>query len=153
MTKSGYVSCSDILLSVGGKAVGHCTSHTLDWNAETKERAVKPLASEAIKDGKWKEKGVTGLSISISVDALRFYSETENGYAELLKLFLASEPVEVQAYERGNSEKPYLVGNFVITKLSENNGAADDATYSVSLENSGAPTTADASVLTSGEKA
>ena len=33
MTKptSGYVNGSDILLSVGGKAVGHCTTHTITF--------------------------------------------------------------------------------------------------------------------------
>ena len=35
----------------------------------------------------WKGKGVTGLSISISAEGLRFYDETENGYDETYKEF------------------------------------------------------------------
>ena len=43
--KKGYVNGSDLLLYINGKAVGHCTSHTATFNSETKERAVKPVAS------------------------------------------------------------------------------------------------------------
>lgn len=45
MEDTGYINGSDLLLKVGGKAVGHCTSHTLTFNSETKDRAVKPVAS------------------------------------------------------------------------------------------------------------
>lgn len=55
MTKptSGYVNGSDILLSVGGKAVGHCTTHTITFNSETKDRAVKPAAANGYSAGLW----------------------------------------------------------------------------------------------------
>ena len=79
---TGYINGSDLLLMVGGKAVGHCTSHTLTFNSETKDRAVKPAASEAKSSGLWKNKGVTSLSISISAEGLRFYDETENGHEQ-----------------------------------------------------------------------
>ena len=42
MAKQGYVNGSDLLMSIGGKACGHCTSHTATYNSETKDRAVKP---------------------------------------------------------------------------------------------------------------
>ena len=45
MAKSGYCNGSDMLLYVNGKAVGSCTTHTTTFNSETKERAVKPVAS------------------------------------------------------------------------------------------------------------
>ena len=76
MVKSGYCNGSDLLLYVDGKAVGSCTSHTATFNSETKERAVKPVASAALSSGKWKKKGVVGLSYSISAEGLRFYDET-----------------------------------------------------------------------------
>ena len=72
----GYVNGSDLLLQIGEKAVGHCSTHTLTFNSETKERAVKPVASLPKSAGLWKEKGVTSLSISISAEGLRFYDET-----------------------------------------------------------------------------
>ena len=65
-TKKGYCNGSDMLLYVDGKAVGHCTSHSTTLTTETKDRAVKPVATAEISAGLWKGKGVTGLSVSIS---------------------------------------------------------------------------------------
>ena len=46
MAKQGYVNGSDLLMTIGEKACGHCTSHTTTYTSETKDRAVKPLASK-----------------------------------------------------------------------------------------------------------
>lgn len=136
---TGYINGSDLLLMVGGKAVGHCTSHTLTFNSETKDRSVKPVASAAKSSGLWKGKGVTGLSISISAEGLRFYGETENGHEQIAPLWGKGASVEVQAFKRGGDKSPYVKGNFVIASLEETSPAQDDATYSVSLENDGEP--------------
>ena len=124
MAKTGYCNGSDLLLYLGGKAVGSCTSHTATFSSETKERAVKPVASAALSSGKWKKKGVVGLS------------------------WKAGEPVEVKCMEREGAEKPYLTGNCVITSLEETAPAQDDATYSVNLENDGEPTKLDEEAIT-----
>ena len=137
---SGYINGSDILLEVGGKCIGHCTTHTLTFNSETKDRAVKPAASASYANGLWKGKGVTGLSISISAEGLRYYGEAENGFAELSALWGAGAPVTVEAYEREGDSNPYLTGSFVITSIEETSPAQDDATYSINLENNGTPT-------------
>lgn len=151
MTKTGYCNGSDMLLFVGGKAVGSCTSHTVTFSSETKERAVKPVATSNMVSGLWKKKGVVGLSYSISAEGLVFYDETECGYKELFALWKAGKSVEVKCMERENSEKPYLVGNCVIASLENANPAQDDATYSISLENDGEPTALDAEAITGGE--
>lgn len=147
-TKTGYCNGSDMLLYIGGKAVGHCTTHTTTLNSETKDRAVKPVASAGISAGLWKGKGVTGLSVSISAEGLVFYDETESGYKELLALWKAGKSVQVKCMEREESEKPYLSGNFVITSLERTDPAQDDATYRVNLENDGEPDTLDESAIT-----
>ena len=134
-----YINGSDLLLSVGGKAVGHCTSHTLTFNSETKDRAVKPVSSAAKSSGLWKGKGVVGLSISISAEGLRFYNETENGFDEIAAKWGAGTSVEVKAFEREGDTEPYVKGKFVIASIEEASPAQDDATYSVSLENDGEP--------------
>ncbi len=136
-TKTGYCNGSDMLLYIGGKAVGHCTSHTTTLNAETKDRAVKPVASASISAGLWKGKGVVGLSVSISAEGLVFYQETENGYKSTLALAVKGQSVEVKCMERENADKPYLTGKFVIASLERTDPAQDDATYSISLENDG----------------
>lgn len=141
MEDTGYINGSDLLLKVGGKAVGHCTSHTLTFNSETKDHAVKPAANAAKSSGFWKGKKVTGLSISISAEGLRFYGETENGHEQIAPLWGKGASVEVEAFKRGGDKTPYVKGNFVIASLEETSPAQDDATYSVSLENDGEPET------------
>ena len=147
-TKTGYCNGSDMLLYVGGKAVGSCTSHTTTFNSETKERAVKPVATAGISGGLWKKKGVVGLSYSISAEGLVFYDETENGFKELFALWKSGKSVEVKCMEREQSEKPYLAGKCVIASLERTYPANDDATYSISLENDGEPTTLDETAIT-----
>ncbi|MBQ6577218.1 MAG: hypothetical protein IJL91_05670 [Bacteroidales bacterium] len=135
--KKGYVNGSDLLLYINGKAVGHCTSHTATFNSETKERAVKPVASASMSAGLWKGKGVTGLSCSISFEGLSFYEETEGGFKSILSQWKTGQSVEVEAMEREDSEVPYLSGNFVIASLERSAPAGDDTTYNGSLENDG----------------
>ena len=149
-----YINGSDILLLVDGKAIGHCSTHTVTFNSETKDRAVKPAASQGKSAGLWKDKGVTGLSISISAEGLRFYNEGENGYEEIAPKWGKGQSVEVISYKRGaNGLTPdtqtgkvtpsntdiNVKGNFIIASLEETNPAQDDATYSISLENDGEP--------------
>ncbi len=134
-----YYNGSDLLLSIGEKAMGHCTSHTLTFNSETKDRAVKPVASASKSSGLWKDKGVTGLSISISGEGLRFIDETENGFSELSALWGAGTTVTVKAFERGGDTKPYVKGEFVISSIEESSPAQDDVTYSINLESVGEP--------------
>ena len=147
-TKKGYCNGSDMLVYVGGKAVGHCTTHTTTLNSETKDRAVKPEASKSISAGLWKGKGVTGLSISISAEGLVFYSESETGYKALYAAWKAGQSIEVKCMERENSDKPYLKGQFVIASLERTDPAQDDSTYSVNLENDGEPDTLDETAIT-----
>ena len=140
MAKEGYINGSDLLIKIAGKAVGHCTSHTLTFASETKDRAVKPVASATISTSLWKGKGVTGLSVSISAEGLRNYDETEGGFKSLVNAWVTGQPVEVIGFERESDATPYLSGNFVITNLEETSPAQDDATYSISLENDGVVT-------------
>lgn len=134
--KTGYVNGSDLLLKVGGNAIGHCTTHTTTFNTETKDRSVKPVASASISAGLWKGKGVTGLSVSISFEGLTNYEETEGGFKTLLNAWKTGQPVEVVALERENTD-PYLTGSFVIASLEQSAPAQDDVTYSGTLENNG----------------
>ena len=145
--KTGFCNGSDMLLYIGGKAIGSCTSHTTTFNSETKERAVKPVASATMASGLWKKKGIIGLSYSISAEGLVFYDETEYGFKELFAAWKAGKSIEVKCMER-ESEKPYLAGLCVIASLERTDPAQDDSTYSISLENDGEPTTLDETAIT-----
>lgn len=147
-TKSGYCNGSDVLLYVGDKAIGSCTTHTTTFSSETKERAVKPVSTKGLTSGLWKNKGVVGLSYSISAEGLVFYDETECGFKDLFAMWKAGKSVEVKCMEREESATPYLAGKCVITSLEETAPAQDDTTYSISLENDGEPTILDENAIT-----
>lgn len=134
-----YINGSDLLLKIDGKAVGHCSSHTITFNSETKDRQVKPEADKPKSAGMWKQKGVTGLSISISAEGLRCYKETENGFDEIAPSWGKGQSVEVEAFHREEDETPYVKGKFIIASMEESAPAQDDSTYSISLENDGEP--------------
>lgn len=136
-TKTGYINGSDIILTVDGKAIGHSTSHTTTYSSETKDRAVKPVATASASAGLWKQKTVTGLSISISAEGLRTYDETECSIKTLLTTWKTGQSITVKGFVRSNNDTPYLSGSFVITSLEENAPAGDDVTYSITLENDG----------------
>ena len=146
--KKGYCNGSDMLVYVGGKAVGHCTTHTTNCNSETKEHAVKPVASKGISSGKFKGKTVVALSIAVSAEGLVFYGESEAGYKALFAAWKVGESVELKCMERENSDKPYLKGKFVISSLERTDPAQDDSTYSVNFENDGEPDTLDETAIT-----
>lgn len=145
-----YCNGSNMLLYLGEDAFGHCTTHTATMNSETKDRAVKPVASKAKTNGMWKEKGVTGLSIAISAEGLIYDGETEAGYQKMLAAWKSGQPVKIKCMRRGESEKPYLAGSFIISSLERTDPAQDDSTYTINLDNNGEPDTLDETAFTDG---
>ena len=145
-----YCNGSNMLLYLGEDAFGHCTTHTATMNSETKDRAVKPLASKAKTNGMWKEKGVTGLSIAISAEGLIYDGETEASYQKMLAAWKSGQPVNIKCMQRGDSKKPYLAGSFIISSLERTDPAQDDSTYTINLDNNGEPDTLDETAFTDG---
>lgn len=143
-----YCNGSNMLLYLGEDAFGHCTTHTATMNSETKDRAVKPAASEAKTNGMWKEKGVTGLSIAISAEGLIYDGETEASYQKMLAAWKSGKPVKIKCMQRGESKKPYLAGSFIISSLERTDPAQDDSTYTINLDNNGEPDTLDETAFT-----
>lgn len=145
-----YCNGSNMLLYLGEDAFGHCTTHTATMNSETKDRAVKPVASKAKTNGMWKEKGVTGLSIAISAEGLIYDGETEASYQKMLAAWKSGQPVKIKCMQRGESKKPYLAGSFIISSLERTDPAQDDSTYTINLDNNGEPDTLDETAFTEG---
>lgn len=145
-----YCNGSNMLLYLGEDAFGHCTTHTATMNSETKDRAVKPLASKAKTNGMWKEKGVTGLSIAISAEGLIYDGETEASYGKMVAAWKSGQPVKIKCMQRGDSQKPYLAGSFIISSLERTDPAQDDSTYTINLDNNGEPDTLDETAFTDG---
>lgn len=145
-----YCNGSNMLLYLGEDAFGHCTTHTATMNSETKDRAVKPVASKAKTNGMWKEKGVTGLSIAISAEGLIYDGETEASYQKMLAAWKSGQPVKIKCMQRGENKKPYLAGSFIISSLERTDPAQDDSTYTINLDNNGEPDTLDETAFTDG---
>lgn len=145
-----YCNGSNMLLYLGEDAFGHCTTHTATMNSETKDRAIKPLAIKATTNGMWKEKGVTGLSIAISAEGLIYDGETEASYGKMMAAWKSGQPVKIKCMQRGDSQKPYLAGSFIISSLERTDPAQDDSTYTINLDNNGEPDTLDETAFTDG---
>ena len=142
-----YVNGSDLLCSVAGKAVGHCTSHTATFNTETKDVAVKPVATTVPGSSSlYKSKRVTGLSVQVKADGLQFYKETESGFKQVLGPWSKGQSVKLDLFERSQDETPYLTGQFIISSIEPTAPAGEDATYSVTFDNDG-PVTIDETKL------
>lgn len=142
MSQEGYIHGSDMILYVESgdpkvlKALGHSKSCEIQNQAETKERATKQTSNS----GKWVEKSVSRLTVSINAEGFSFYGD-QMGYPELLSIWETGKPVTLKYAHRGEEETKYRTGQFVITSVSETSPSDDDASYSISFENTGEVTT------------
>lgn len=137
--KKQYVNGSNVLMTVNGKGLGHCTTHTVTYNTETKERAVKPPVANTATSGLWSGKGVTKQTISVHGEGFRYQGEEELSLDDVRKMWFEGENVLLSCFERADSSKPYLMGRFIITKVEEASPAQDDATFNIDFENDGEP--------------
>ncbi len=146
MPASGFVDGSNLVMKIAGKGYGHAVEHKLSYSSETKERLCKPAFSAGYAPALFSNKAVVGLGISISASGLKFYGEEDTGYGAMAAEWYKGQSVQVDAYMRG-ADKPYLSGMFVITKLDSDAKVKEDATWSVELENDGAPSAFDPTIM------
>lgn len=133
---------TDLILSIGGKALGYSTGCKISTSTETGERVTKEASA-----GKWKEKFVKTYSESISAEGCVLTNGTDDTptYDQLKDMQLAGQPIDVSYNVRedgtreGKAAGGYK-GKFIITSLELDGQAGDDAKYSIQLENSGAVT-------------
>lgn len=140
---AGYINGSDLLLFVGGKALGHCSSFSIDFKSETKQRAVKPLSTLPPGAARFKEATVSNLSISIKAENFIYAGETESDYKAYLNAWMSAKPVTLEVRPRGETD-PWLSAPFIIENHSLTAEADQDAKVSGSFVIAGAPTVYDA---------
>lgn len=134
---AGYKDGQDLLLGFmeDGEflALGHSTGCKISRSSETGERVTKENSA-----GKFKEKYVKSLSVSISADGFVYDYATadERGLPKLRQIWKDAIPVKLRWHERGSTQK-YEEGMFIITSLEDDAQAGDDRKYSVTFENSG----------------
>lgn len=130
---------TDLILSLGGKALGFSTGCKVTTTTETGERTTKEASS-----GKWGEKYVKKFSESISADGC-VLTDGDTGtptYDQLKEMQLKGEPIDgtYNVRESGSREGKTAggyKGKYIITSLELDAQCGDDAKYSVQLENSG----------------
>ncbi len=135
------INGSDLYVFIGGTVVAHATSHTLSMKMNVRDTSNKDT-------GKFNTKAVGRMDVSATADALTVYTDLST----LMTAYLARVPVAVAFGERSGAVLTdgeytggaldtttfYAQGNFIITGLDLNAGDQENASYSVSLENSDA---------------
>lgn len=131
---------SDLILSLGNKALGYSTGCKITTSTETGERQTKEASA-----GKWKEKYVKSFSEAISADGFVLSDGGADSptYDQLKAMQLSGDPVDVAYSVRktdtreGDATKGYT-GKYLITSLELDAQSGDDSKYSLNLENCGA---------------
>jgi predicted secreted protein len=133
---------TDLILSLGGKALGFSTGCKVSTTVETGERVTKEASS-----GKWGEKYVKKFSEEISADGCVLTNGDAEvpTYDELKDLMLAGKAITATYALRDGSKRTGksaggYTGQYLITSLDLDGQAGDDAKYSLKLENVGAVT-------------
>lgn len=145
---------TDLILAIGGNALGFSTGCKVSTSAETGERVTKEASG-----GKWKESYIKSFSEQITADGVVLTDGTDEvpSYDQLKAAMLKGEPVD-GAYNlrdgdkrTGKSSGGYK-GKYLITSLDLDGQAGDDAKYSITLQNSGAVTKNDSGLTGSSPK-
>lgn len=133
---------TDLILSIGGYALGFSTGCKVSTSAETGERVTKEASG-----GKWKESYIKSFSEQITAEGVVLTDGTEEipSYDQLKEAMLKGEPID-GAYNlrdgdrRTGKDSGGYKGKYLITSLDLDGQAGDDAKYSITLQNCGAVT-------------
>lgn len=129
-----YRDGTDLILSIQNEgkqvALGHSNECKIGYKAETGTRKTKEA-----KSGKWSEKYVKSLAVTITAGGF-VYDDDTAGLPAIKKTFKAGSVVQASWGYRDSTDVEY--GDFIISSLDQEGKAGDDETYSLTLENSGA---------------
>lgn len=150
---SGIVHGSNLITYVGELAIAHCSSCEIQYGTETKSRATKvdpdysteetdteikvQTSDDTSNDGKWDEKSISKMNVTITAEGMVGYDETGETYDKLEDAFLKGEKVKVKYAHALEKNSCYRVGWFLITALTRSDPSDDDSTFNVTFENSG----------------
>lgn len=130
---------TDLILSVGGKALGFSTGCKVSTSTETGERVTKEA-----KAGKWKETYAKSFSETITADGCVLTDGVTDTptYDQLKDMQMAGVPIEASynvrdGQTREGKKAGGYKGSYLITSLDLDAQAGEDAKYSLQLQNSG----------------
>ncbi|WP_290193646.1 phage tail tube protein [uncultured Muribaculum sp.] len=129
----------NLILSIGGAALGFSTTCKIDTTAEFGTRVTKEAAS-----GKWEEQYLKKLSEKVSASGCVLANGDDDvpTYDQLKAMQLEGTPIDGQYSLRDGDKRTGKTaggykGKYVITSLSLEGTAGDDAKYTVELSNHG----------------
>ena len=143
-TEKKVLDGTDLILSIGGAALGYSTTCKISTSTETGERVTKEASA-----GKWKEKFVKSFSETITAEGcvLTDGDDETPTYDQLKAMQTAGEAIDASYNVRegttreGKTTGGYS-GKYIITQLELDGTAGEDAKYNITLENSGPVTAA-----------
>ena len=130
------INGSDIVLKVDGTIIACSTSHTIELT-----NAVREIACKGSGDFTSAEYG--RFSWTVSTDALFNLGLSDVTYSALMALMLAKTTIAIDSYydQDGDTLNTLsLTGNAIITSISQVAGDNENASYSVSMQGTGALT-------------
>jgi predicted secreted protein len=121
---------NDLIVSIGGTAVGFAQSASIDFSVETIEQNTKDNA------GQFTSKRSGRKSVSVSTNGLLDY--TDAGQGSIIDAIFASDSAVTLTWgtTTGTGNENYS-GSFIVTSVSLNADENVDATYSATFESAG----------------
>lgn len=140
--RTGFIEGDDIMIYVDATGAGTAykptacaTNHKISDKAETKSSNRKTKDADA---SLWASKKVTGLSRTVTVNALLDVTPDRLGYYQMLEAMRKAKAVKVKnSYSTEQAGDILEEGLYVITQCELDSPTGQDATWSATLESAG----------------
>lgn len=134
MATSGIVNGTDLRIYMGGVAIGHATTCSLDLTRETRETLTKDAPG-----GGWATAEVGRKSATLSTDGMFSYDTTNKKFSDLFTAF-DNGTLLLLRFTTDETSDTYWQGSGYITSLNLSAPVEDNTTYSATFTVNGAIT-------------
>jgi predicted secreted protein len=132
MATSGIVNGTDLRIYMGGVAIGHATTCSLDLTRETRETLTKDAPG-----GGWATAEVGRKSATLSTDGMFSYDTTNKKFSDLFTAF-DNGTLLLLRFTTDENGDTYWQGSGYITSLNLSAPVEDNTTYSATFTVNGA---------------
>lgn len=132
MATSGIVNGTDLRIYMGGVAIGHATTCSLDLTRETRETLTKDAPG-----GGWATAEVGRKSATLSTDGMFSYDTTNKKFSDLFTAF-DNGTLLLLRFTTDENGDTYWQGSGYITSLNLTAPVEDNTTYSATFTVNGA---------------
>ena len=132
MATSGIVNGTDLRIYMGGVAIGHATTCSLDMTRETRETLTKDAPG-----GGWATAEVGRKSATLSTDGMFSYDTTNKKFSDLFSAF-DNGTLLLLRFTTDENGDTYWQGSGYITSLNLSAPVEDNTTYSATFTVNGA---------------